>query len=279
MSIFGEMSDKAPENILVYGRAKIGKTTFALSASEFWPEDPFAERDEKIVLKDIVHLGWDNAAVNCLRNTGIVAQGIDMRGLGRTKGFDKVFGCIDPIKTTEIALKEIRKQGLPESTVYIHDTISQLDKIIALYWAQEPKFKEDPDKMSQIYFKNILNTHKWYYGMLGDLPGIHVHVCHEKYVSDGIKPSAEQKSKVQEIKQSNDSSAAMVSYAPDITGAAFRLYTGESTMNIPILKSKNGPMIHPRGTASHMGNSRYTRLVDNAEKPNLRALLRKVGAL
>lgn len=55
-----KQQDPLPRSLLIYGQQGAGKTTLAATASEFYPETPWAARSTPLILKDMMWLQADN---------------------------------------------------------------------------------------------------------------------------------------------------------------------------------------------------------------------------
>lgn len=264
--------------LVIHGPPGVGKTWFAGTASEFWPElVPSAKRIE---LLDMLWFQVDAGATAGFAEQNIVlpkGHVIDVRGAiaqhGLLKGLNGTMDLLDQ------QCQKLRPKYV------VADTISMLDKFMVDYYEARCPMMDNGEPVPFWTFKQILMLHRRFYSRIMMAGAQVIFLCHSKVQAEikGSNDFAKNASLGREAR----SVPGGFDIIPEISGQARNLYVGNSNIE-GVLKARIMPgpgkqlmrFFYPQGSTNHEGKSRFTRSLKREEGPNpsLRAIYDKIRA-
>lgn len=262
--------------INIYGPPGAGKTWAALTLSEYWPED-IAERttdSNKIVLEDIIHVGFDSAAL-----AGLVCHNVTVK---YAYNFAAMIQELGFETATETLIDEVASILDEDKSIkgVIYDTITTADGYSLAHW-------EHPDVCPSTYrggervpdtrrmFGLHLAWHRAFQTASSQVPADTsiINLFHEKYLDDsGDNTAAAKARKIGDVS---------VNTVPATTGSAWQYYTASSSLELAIIKStskRGGKVIYDRKLYPYTYDgkrtkNRFEHLLQKPLDPNLKQLL------
>ena len=250
--------------VIVHGTPGAGKTFFAASASEFFPDDMNDLGQGKIRdLEDMLWISVDDGATAGFKAAKIRVRELDLRALMGEKG-------------VPTALDMVRKLVSTQKFKYVVlDTISQLDKYLGGYYAQI--HADNPNTFS--LYRDILARHRRLHQDLSLLEGQKIYLAHSKALMEASQATADQKNRAKAAAMAGADAIQV-----DITGQARNLYLASASLVVYLAatvapgtgKREIKRIAYPYGGAGFEGKTRHQHILEYQEEPHLRHIFEKI---
>jgi len=256
-------------DILIHGPPKVGKTFLAASASEFCPEVLPAEK--LVALEDMLWLQIDAGATDGFHEANLLLP-------DRVINVRKVIAETGSVERGLMMALDVARMVLdkcPEIRYIVTDTLSAADKFICEHWDTNCPLSRTGEKIVQMGFGMVFNTHKRFYNRLSLLPCNLITLCHSRVlIDDGQNTQEAKKRKAEGIPGSFD-------IVPDITGKARNLYVGNASLELVVMAKKNprtGKLMRtvaPYGANGFEGGTRF-QVLEEEEPAHLGQIFQKI---
>ncbi|NJO17721.1 MAG: AAA family ATPase [Thioploca sp.] len=260
--------------ILIYGPRRSGKTVYASTISKFMPVN-FNERtnnDPPITLEDILWITYDEGALDSLRQFNIIVpyvvdpyQIMQENSMTESAAISFIYENLNEILLANPNIKFV-----------VHDTISQMDKLLTAYIASIVENSND----SQTIYRLLLGRHQLIFNQLQKLKATSVLLCHAKALIERATKDAKVNIDNKNIKASKFHIPAEI--GPDITGKGAELYLSNSSAEIVVLNKRGAKnliqrTVHFNQVDGFEAGSRFEGFNLDNEKFHLRSTLQKIG--
>lgn len=267
--------------VVVHGKMAAGKTFFAASASEFWPEKLPAK--PAIELSDMLWLQADRGACDGFRHNGldvpifdfvefmsnedIWRAAVDIRG----QRYAQQPTIIQAMEYATGLVRRRYREGLTKWVVI--DTLTTVDTHMI---AHHQEITQGHQNKYEAYGRN-LTAHRLFHTRMCATGCNIILLCHSKSAGDE-KLESEQK-KALTVQVSGDAS-----FFPDLTGQAPKIYKHDDTLQL-VVKASVEPktkklvrrVLVGHDTEGGEVKNRFEGLLDDVEEFNLRNILIKAG--
>lgn len=249
-------------DIMVHGPTGVGKTFFAATASQFWPDELPAKK--RTTLDDVLWCQIDAGATAGFEEQKIIVPHVlDFRGAISKYGLLKgVLGMLD--------VMDRQVESLAPKFLIV-DTVSRLDKDVTAYYESRTPVDDRTGKEDKWWaFKQILVMHKRIHGRFAGSGLKIIFLCHSKAQGEATTTAQVNQREAKAVPGGFD-------IVPEITGQARTLYVGDSSIE-GVLKARLVPgkerrferFFYPFGVNASEGKSRFTRSLKREEGPNPR---------
>ena len=278
--VFGLSGKEDLQNIIfnIHGPAGGGKTFAACSASKYWPAQWPPKKPT--ILRDIMHIGWDKAALVGLAQAKVkVAYRVDVPKLiadGK---------AADVLEASEIVMNEAIRicQKDPQIKICINDTITRMDKFLNAFWFSEGNVirTNSGDEDTRRTYLALFRTHHEYQAAFTLLPVQNIFCFHSMVLEAPTEGKEEQRKATrarQDILRLNKDTYIV----PEITGKSAGVYLGDSSTEFACLPARNPRTnkierwLYPLGSQGYRGKNRFQDILGEKEPANLRKLLDRI---
>jgi hypothetical protein len=256
---------RAQGDIVIHAPPKNGKTFFAASASEAYPDE--LDPEAPAVLEDMLWFSVDAGACAGFEEAGLECPNVI--------NVNELIADLGPIAGVEAALKLAKqvKTSNPKIRYNVVDTVSQLDR----YWTAHFGALRAGEENTYALFRDIFNAHKLFHSNVLRLGLRNIWLCHSKAVAEGNTIQAKNSQRAQKV-------PGIDAIQPDITGQARTVYIGNASLELVIL-AKISPKdrlkmrwtVYPYGGHGFEGSNRYHQSLELEEEANLRKILAKTA--
>jgi hypothetical protein len=267
--------------INIHGHPTAGKTWAACSASAYWPKDFSKIPKSGILLRDVLHNGWDKAAlVGLLEHNIRVAYAVDIPALIRRYKGDLMGAIQEVINETHRIVDEDE-----EIKVAITDTATRMDKYFQAFWNHRDNVPLDrnnnPDQWAM--YRAIRDTHHLYQSNMTMLPeGVLSIFCfHQKVLEETSMGKDSQKKADKARKTMFKMGNQQVNVVPDIVGQSLNVYTADASLELVCTSSPNGKggfnrALYPVVIDGQRAKNRFEKTLVGKQPADLGAILRKL---
>lgn len=265
----------------LHGYPASGKTFAALMASKKWPKNLEAQKKskKKILLDDVVYIGWDKGGLIGIKSYGIdVKYYIDMR--------DLVFKTGDLLDARDEMTEELTKLLATDKNirVVIHDTISRFDSMLESYCFHPDNVVYARDRVTGELEVDGMRTyglvaryHHEYQASVTTTPEYvtTLFLFHQKVLDDSPKGKATQQkvnqAKLLQIRMGD----ALVNVVPAITGKSLNVYTADCSMEFVMVKKGGKRKLFPEVTDGQRAKNRLEDVFSGPQPADMGYIIEK----
>lgn len=252
-----------------HGPIGSGKTTFACSVSEGYPDDfpsqiiaPDAEPIYNCT--DVGFLSFDAGSVVGFKRRGIRVKNFDcVEFMTKPDVYKAHFKYPpSPLQTAQHGLNRLLSEGVKWLVV---DTVSALDQALISYWFKSMSDEKDPRKV----WGMIGNNHAAFSEEVMKLPTGLILLFHSKAVEEAKDDNAD-------AKQETLSTANRGQICPQVSGQSKAMYLKNLNILGAVVSKKKVREIITGGSRRYETKNRFEGVIEDREFPHFRKMLRKV---
>jgi hypothetical protein len=210
-----ELSDSL---IIILGAPGAGKTTLAVTASEFMPDALPAPKFT--MLEDVVVIGCDEGATDGLASLGLGVKLIDFNAIDRD--------LKNPTQSMQVAIDLAVGSG---AKICVWDTVSKFDLLLNAWLTEHKELWTGQgggeDKFAM--FRYILATYQVLMTSFRKFSGLRIANFHAKALYDDLTKDATQKERT-ERQDKAQGVGGMASLVLDVSGRARDLWTRDASL-------------------------------------------------